>query len=601
MDFDKKTILAFVIIGLILIFMQTDFYKKNFLPPEPPRQELGQENPEKASGEEKPEKASVKPQNTPVAEAEQTPEPEPKQHSWAETHLLSVAQKPAEEIVVENDLYRAVFSTRGGALVSWTLKKYTMLDSLQVQMIREADYGNLGILLPTDGDTLDISSLVFDVNKKQVRLNDARESDQLVFTLDLDSGRRIVKTYTFEKDSYSFQMDVEFVNLKRFVQGYAYYLTWNSGLNSTEPDLNVDMRSAKTYALQGDLVVYDAKDDFDPGDWDNPTDWVAVRTKYFVLAVIPRDQKGQKVEIEGQELETGQKTKLKSYAFKLQMPFESGNDVTSRFTVYLGPIDYDILKSYNVGLERLMDFGMAIFRPFAKFTLWSFTLLHKVIPNYGWVIILFSILIKIVLFPLTRKSYQSMKEMQALQPMMQEINEKYKDDAQKKQQEIMKLYKEYGINPLGGCIPMLLQMPLLIGLFNVFRSTIELRGAPFIGWITDLSRPDTVAMLPFTLPLYGNHVSILPLIMGVTMFIQQKISVKDPKQKAMVYFMPLFMTLLFNSFPSGLNLYYALFNIFSIIQEKIVPYKIRTPEEIKAQSKKKTKRRRQKHDYRGRN
>ena len=154
-----------------------------------------------------------------------------------------------------------------------------------------------------------------------------------------------------------------------------------------------------------------------------------------------------------------------------------------------------------------------------------------------------------------------MKEMQALQPIMQELNEKYKDNPQKKQQEVMSLYKEYGVNPLGGCIPMVLQMPLLIALFSVFRTTIELRGAAFIWWMTDLARPDTVAILPFSIPLYGNTFNILPLFMGITMFIQQKISMKDPKQKAMVYLMPIFLTLMFNTFPSGLNLYYALFNL----------------------------------------
>ncbi|MFQ5753361.1 MAG: membrane protein insertase YidC, partial [bacterium] len=258
---------------------------------------------------------------------------------------------------------------------------------------------------------------------------------------------------------------------------------------------------------------------------------------------------------------------------------------------------YDIVKSYNVGLEKIMDLGWAIFRPFGKFILWSFTRLHKVIPNYGFIIIIFSILIKVVLYPLTRKSYASMKEMQTLQPLMQEINEKYKNDAQKKQQEVMKLYKEHGVNPLGGCIPMLLQMPLLIALFNVFRSTIQLRQASFIWWIKDLSRPDTIALLPFTLPRYGNTVNILPLFMGVTMFVQQKISMKDPKQKAMVYIMPIFFTLLFNSFPSGLNLYYALFNLFSIFQEKLIPYTPKKPEELQ---KKPVRKKRIKHDYRGR-
>jgi len=162
--------------------------------------------------------------------------------------------------------------------------------------------------------------------------------------------------------------------------------------------------------------------------------------------------------------------------------------------------------------------------------------------------------------------------MQALQPKLNDLKEKYKNDPQKLNQATMKMYKEEKVNPLGGCLPMLLQMPLLWGLFIVFRSTIELRGEGFVWWIKDLANPDTIATLPFSIPMYGDSVNILPLFMGATMLIQQKLTVTDPKQKAMVYFMPIFLTLLFNSFPSGLNLYYALFNLLSIIQQKyLVP------------------------------
>ncbi|RMF65180.1 MAG: membrane protein insertase YidC [Calditrichaeota bacterium] len=398
-------------------------------------------------------------------------------------------------------------------------------------------------------------------------------------------------------------MRLELENLDRMVRGYAYFLSWRTGLRGTEPDFTDDMRNAKAYAYQGDAESFDAGKKFNPGEWDNPTKWVAIRTKYFAVAVIPKDKEGQAVRFRGEEVDIGEKAAWKKYGFDLEMPFEANRErVEDNFTIYFGPLDYDIVKAYGVGLENMMSFGWAIFRPFGKMILWSFNALYKIIPNYGWVIVIFSILIKLLLFPLTRKSYQSMKEMQRLQPLMQEINEKYKDDPQKKQQEIMNLYRAHGVNPLGGCIPMLLQWPLLIALFNVFRTTIQLRGAPFILWIHDLSRPDTIAHLPFSLPLYGDTVNVLPLFMGVTMFVQQKMTMKDPKQKAMVYFMPLFFTLLFNRFPSGLNLYYALFNLFSIIQEKVVPYHPPTEEELKERAKKATKAkpRRLKHDYRGR-
>ena len=192
------------------------------------------------------------------------------------------------------------------------------------------------------------------------------------------------------------------------------------------------------------------------------------------------------------------------------------------------------------------------------------------IPNYGLVLILFSVLVKIVVFPLTKKSYQSSKEMQALQPEIAKLKEKYKNNPQKLNKATIGLYKERGVNPLGGCLPILIQMPLLISLFQVFRSTIELRGAHFVGWITDLSAPDVVFRLPFSVPLYGDGVAILPLIMGVTMFIQQKMmpTQASGQQVFMSYFMTGFFVLLFNGFPSGLNLYYTLFNVLTILQQK---------------------------------
>jgi len=597
MDFDKRTIFAFVLIGLILVLIQTDFYQKNFLPPQPAgvSSELDSVPEETKTASSAPERAPaiVEEQALHVASA-------PAQENKQTTLPVDAKVGQGERITVETDLYRAVFSTKGASLISWTLKNYSMFDSTQVQMIGQDGIGNLAVVLPTDEDTLDTSPYVFKVDKQRGLSLKPGQSGTLIFTLNLTPAKQIVKTFTFRPGSYAFDLDVRLKNLKRFVDGYSFYLAWQSGLASTEPDFKTDMNSAKVYALQGDLMKFDVKDDFVASDWDNPTDWVAMRTKYFALAIIPREKRALGLLVDGEQIDVGQAVPLKRYAFKLKMPFDNSNDFTTNYTIFLGPLDYEIIKSFNVNLENIMDLGWTLFRPFGKFVLWSFTLLHSVIPNYGWVIVIFSILVKILLFPLTRKSFQSMKEMQALQPLMQELNEKYKDDPQKKQQEVMKLYKEHGVNPLGGCIPMVLQMPLLIALFNVFRTTIGLRGAPFILWIHDLSRPDTIAHLPFALPLYGDTVNILPLFMGITMFIQQKMSMKDPKQKAMVYFMPLFMTLLFNSFPSGLNLYYALFNLFSILQDKLIPYKTKSLEEIKATSKDKPKKRRQKYDYRGR-
>jgi YidC/Oxa1 family membrane protein insertase len=216
-----------------------------------------------------------------------------------------------------------------------------------------------------------------------------------------------------------------------------------------------------------------------------------------------------------------------------------------------------------------------VVRPIAEYLLLPlFKFLHLFIPNYGFVIIVFSLIIKIVLYPLTRKSFQSMKKMQLLQPKITELKEKLKDDPQKMNKETMKLYQTYGVNPAGGCLPILLQMPIFIALWGLFQAAIDLRQQPFIFWINDLSAPDLIYDLGFKLPLAGiQEISGLAILMGVTTFFQQKMSIKDPKQQALVYMMPIMLTILFMTFPSGLNLYYFMFNVFSIAQQYYINHK----------------------------
>ena len=218
-----------------------------------------------------------------------------------------------------------------------------------------------------------------------------------------------------------------------------------------------------------------------------------------------------------------------------------------------------------------MNFGWAFIRPISKAVHWFLLFLHNYIPNYGFVLLVFSVFIKILVYPLTKKSYVSTKKMQAIQPLLNELREKHKNDQRKFAQAQMALFKEHGVNPLSGCVPILLQMPLLFALFTVFRSSIELRGAPFMLWISDLSRPDAVFDLGINIPLYGSHVAILPLLMGITMFIQMKMTPTPQsagQQKFMLYFMNGFFVLIFNQFPSGLVLYYTLFNVLTILQQK---------------------------------
>lgn len=366
--------------------------------------------------------------------------------------------------------------------------------------------------------------------------------------------------------------------MDRVISGNRYSLDWENGIRFVEKNTFDEASFAKVdYYAANELFNFDATS-FGEKIEKKITgvfDWVAIRNKYFTISFLPIKQDPDGIlELKGEKKAFRNGGVIDKYSISISrnLPtFQYSNDA---FNLYFGPIEYNTLKEHHPTMTSIVDFGSFlgltfIIRPIAEYLMLPLLkFLHSFIPNYGIVIIIFSLIIKIALHPLTKQSMYSMKKMQLLQPMMNEIREKYKDDPQKMNQEVMKLYQTYGINPAGGCLPILLQMPILIALYGLFRATIELRQQPFTLWITDLSVPDTIVHLPFRLPLFMiNEISGLALLLGITMFIQQKMTVTDPRQKAMVYIMPILLTLLFNSFPSGLNLYYFMFNLFSIAQQ----------------------------------
>ena len=486
---------------------------------------------------------------------------------------------PEEIITIETDLYRAELTTRGGLVKEWELKKYTTWNGYPVQLVNYEKKGDFSLLFTTtDGRLINTRELNFDLEYSGSRTVTLSGDNKFAIDLVLPTatGGRIVKRLTFRNGDYDFEAELKFSRVSDVIANFEYQVVWESGLRYAEQNSIDESGFAAAYAYAGkELTEIDA-----PSVEERPektlsgvVDWVAMRTKYFALALIPGKGSSEGAYLEGARKHAPDKGAMESYNIAVRMPFKGAVEETATVTVYLGPVDYDLLKSYDIDLEEIVSLGWAwLIRPISEYIMLPLmSALHYVVPNWGVVIILFSIIIKIALHPLTRSSMRSMKRMQALQPMMNEIREKYKDDPQKMNQQILNLYKEYGVNPAGGCFPILLQLPILIALYNVFRATIELRQASFVWWITDLSIPDTIVSLPFEIPLFGvKDVSGLALMMGITMFIQQKMTVKDPRQKAMVWLMPVLMTLLFNSFPSGLNLYYFVFNLLSIGQQIIV-------------------------------
>jgi YidC/Oxa1 family membrane protein insertase len=295
--------------------------------------------------------------------------------------------------------------------------------------------------------------------------------------------------------------------------------------------------------------------------------WASLQTKYFLAALYPDEPCRADIEMAGAK-QTHRITETVSVPMKT-----AASEVKQSMHVYLGPLDFKLLAATGVGLERNIEMGFKPIRPVSSAVLWSMKKLYHVIPNYGVVVIIISILTKVLFYRLTHKSFKSMKQLQDLQPRLQALKEKYGDDRRRLSEETMRLYKEAGVNPLGGCLPMVLQMPVFIALFNVFRYTIELRGAPFVGWITDLSQQDVLFHLPFTLPLIGNAFSLLPLIMGGAMFAQSKLGQSPTGQTATAVppgfntMLPIVFTFLFYKMPSGLVIYWIINTVMSVAQQ----------------------------------
>jgi YidC/Oxa1 family membrane protein insertase len=357
--------------------------------------------------------------------------------------------------------------------------------------------------------------------------------------------------------------------MESVIPARGYNLIWDDGIRYQERNSVDESGDAVSMAsLNGDVEELNASDE--KMQEKSPTgiiDFTAIKTKYFGVAFIPQPYKSfdGTADLQGYRVKTGNEGVIEKYAMSFRIPYRGGVQ-TKSFMVYLGPLEYDILKKLE--LSAMINFGWKlVVRPIGEyFMLPIFTFLHKFISNYGIAIIIFSILMKILLYPLSITQLKSSQKMQLLGPELQKLRDKYKDDQKTQQKETMKLYSQYGINPAGGCLPLILQMPILYALWAVLRTSIDLRQANFFLWITDLSVPDHFIDLPFSL-LGIKTISGLALLMGITMFIQQKMTITDPKQKAMVYMMPVMFTLLFSNFPSGLNLYYFMFNLMSIGQQ----------------------------------
>ena len=495
----------------------------------------------------------------------------------ADSTLAGVLDGEERFITVDTDLYQARFSTKGGTLVSFALKDYKQFDQITpVQLVDTTGQGALGLEFQSpQGRNRDTRTFFFEPSTDRDLIQVTDEAATLSFEARLGQGT-IRQTYTFTPGEYEVGLSVLQTNASTFQTDDGYEVVWNGALPFSEDPKNRKEEASKigAYArsggeVEGITLLSDAEEGQTlRGD----VSWVGVKNKYFG-AVVLTDEPAREAELFGERNDEIDAPGLE-VDFRASLFMEPPSTEADTYRLYLGPLEYYQISQYD-GLYDMVDYGWDAFewmtRPLATFIfIPAFTLLSKFIANYGLVIIIFGLVIKIVLFPLTKSSYRSMAKMRELQPKMQEIKEKYPDNPQKQQEATMKLYRESGTNPLGSCLPMLLQYPIIIALWQFLQQSIEIRQQGFL-WANDLSAPDAILQLPFTIPFYGDFVAGFTVLMGLSMIIQMRIQstpAAGAQAKIFMYVMPAFIFVIFNSLPSGLSLYYLCYNVVTAVQQK---------------------------------
>ncbi len=546
---EKRTILAFALSFLVLILWSflfnpsKDQVSKKGETPETVASKTVSQSPETASA--------------PHAALSKAPE---------KTKFKLAPETDEKEVVVDTPLYRAVFTNAGPTIKSFKLKEYRESidpDSPLIELINlQQDKADFLIISFDGASASQLEKTIYQVEHQKIRLESDSSPKNLVFHSSTSGGISISQTYRFYPDQYRIDLHIDVINQSGEIVTGAFV----ADIKALPPE-----GKQSYYSYVGIVLLLDdkleevkIKKESEPKDLAGRIGWMAYEDDFFISAVIPDEP--SKASFKGRLLPSGI---LEGTHMPPSISLHPSERVSSSYTLYLGPRELGILKQLGKNLERAISFGWTDI--IAKPLLYLLRFFNQYINNYGVSIILLTILIKILFWPLTNKSYKSMKEMQKLQPRMAKIREKYKNNKAQLNKEMMGLYKTYKVNPMGGCLPMIIQLPVFFALFRILGSAIELRQAPFMLWIKDLSAPDRLFNFPFSIPFmeppYG--IPVLTLLMGASMFLQQKMTPTpgDPMQAKIMMFLPLIFTFMFINFPSGLVLYWFVNNILSIGQQ----------------------------------
>lgn len=495
--------------------------------------------------------------------------------------MANAATGDSRIVSLENDKMIAKFQTRGGKLYSVELKGYETHDYQPLILFEGDTTVHFGFELFVDNRPLSTNDMYFEYLGSDTLIEAGERPATAVFRLKASENQFIEYTYSLKKGAYMLDYNVRLKNMHEIIaQNINYFnLRWEALIPGLEKGRKWESQNTTiNYKYkEGDVEQLKPRSDEDEEETTGQITWVAYKQQFF-SSILINEQGFDDPYFHFKSVENENSPYLKFFETEMSVPYKHEADVTYPMRFYFGPNKYSLLKDYDMDMEELIPLGWGIFGWFNKFLIIPlFNFLGKSIANYGIIILLLTIIIKMILFPLTYRSYLSTAKMRVLKPQIDEISKKYpKGKEMEKQQATMALYKKAGASPMGGCLPMLLQMPILIAMFRFFPASIELRQKGFL-WVDDLSSYDSILELPFTIPMYGAHISLFPLLMAASMVVSTRMNASSqptnanmPSMKMMMYIMPIFLLFIFNSYAAGLSYYYFLANVITILQTWII-------------------------------
>ncbi len=602
---DKKSIIGIVLIFAILVVFSliNQPSKEEIEAAKHKRDSIAQVEAQLALEQQKLEAQRAEEQRT-LIEADSTKE-QLVQERMDEFGVFGAAAIGEEEFsTLENDRMKITFSNKGGRIYSVELKDYQTHDSLPL-ILFDGPETAFGLNFFSQNRSIQTNHLFFkqvggkqnvvvngpkvdkgDEGKIKVNLENPGEKKSVAFCLDVGNGSFIEYKYTLEHNSYLVDFDIEVEGMDQYIATNQSYLNFSWGFEMPRQErysrFGEDRYSNITYKFYEDEIDNLAKSKSDEKNLTTRLKWIGFKQLFFSSTLIA-DSYFPNAQVKKDVYKYEDNTNyLGHYSADIAIPYSGTSKESMNMKFFFGPNHYQTLKQYGLDMERQIDLGYAIVRPVNRYVIIPvFNWLRRSIDSFGIIILLLTIMIKMVLFPFTYKSYMSQAKMRALKPEVDEINAKYpgQDKAMEKQQATMALYRKAGVNPMGGCLPMVLQMPILFAMFFFFPTSIELRGQSFL-WATDLSTYDSIVSWNFNIPLIGNfmgnHLSLFTILMTITTIISTRLSQSAtssqgmPGMKTMMYMMPLMFFFLLNSYPSGLSYYYFLANLITIGQTYLI-------------------------------